>query len=144
MPKQCTTPERFWTKVEFTDTCWLWTGAKTNKGYGNFAVESERKWVGAHRYAYEFCVGPIPGGLHIDHLCRVPLCVLPEHLEPVTVRENLRRGINGILTTHCPQGHAYDEANTRWRKHRTASRACRACDRGKKREQRTNALASRS
>ena len=114
---------RFWAKVEFTDTCWLWRGATIPRGYGRFFSE-KRCLVLAHRWAYEFCVGPIPDGLQIDHLCRVRLCVRPDHLEPVTRIENLRRGWR--LITSCPQGHPYDEENTR---HYKGSRFCRACDR---------------
>lgn len=72
--------ERFFTKVEFTEACWLWRGAITNRGYGNFIEHGQN--VGAHRWAYEFCVGPIPSGMELDHLCRQPFCVRPDHLEP--------------------------------------------------------------
>lgn len=47
--------------------------------------------VRAHRFAYELVKGPIPEGLTLDHLCNVPLCVNPDHLEPVTLSENIRR-----------------------------------------------------
>lgn len=49
------------------------------------------EWIGAHRHSYQSLVGSIPDGLHLDHLCRVPACVNPEHLEPVTLAENNRR-----------------------------------------------------
>ena len=62
--------------------------------------------------------------VHVDHLCRVECCVNPAHLEFVSVRENARRGIKGELTTHCPSGHEYNDANTRTRNGR---RHCRAC-----------------
>ena len=81
------TEVRFWRFVAKTDTCWLWTGA-TASGYGLFWDERQ---VRAHRWAYESEVGPIPEGLQLDHLCRVPLCVRPDHLEPVTGAENMRR-----------------------------------------------------
>ena len=102
----------FWTKVEFTDTCWLWTGGTTSQGYGRF--RSRQNY--AHRYAYEFCVGPIPGGLELDHLCEVHLCVLPYHLEAVTHRQNVLRG-HGVAArraaqTHCLRGHELNEENT--------------------------------
>ena len=85
-----TAKERFWAKVKKTDGCWLWTGWKNDRGYGNFEVDSTRT-VKAHRFAYEVLVGPIPDGLTLDHLCRNPSCVNPEHLEPVTLRENIMR-----------------------------------------------------
>ena len=79
-------------------------------------------------------VGPIPEGLVIDHLCRVRDCVNPAHLDVVTTGENTRRGLRGVLTTHCPKGHAYDELNT-FIHH--GSRDCRACARERKRLLRT-------
>ena len=126
--KELLAAERFWTKVEFTDTCWLWTAARTSRGYGEFH-HANRIRV-AHRWAYEFCVGPIPEGLTLDHLCRVRHCVLSDHLEPVTNRVNLLRGegftAQQARQTHCKHGHPFDEANTyRWRGHR----ACRTCQR---------------
>lgn len=68
--------------------CWNWTGALT-KGYGRIKVGGRTRI--AHRVVYERLVGPIPEGLHLDHLCVNPRCIRPEHLEPVTTRENNRR-----------------------------------------------------
>lgn len=119
-----TLADRFWQKVDRSDPtgCWFWTGALT-RGYGSFNTGGKRKY--AHRLAYEELVGPIPDGLQIDHLCRVPNCVNPEHLEPVTQRENLRRGnsppaMNAAKTT-CPQGHPYDVVNEH------GHRGCKTC-----------------
>ena len=81
-------PERFWSKVEFGEH-WLWRGrTHPMSGYGTYSRSQ------AHRVAYEFCVGPIPDGLVIDHLCRIRHCVHPDHLEAVTHQENCRRGLN--------------------------------------------------
>jgi hypothetical protein len=98
---------RFWSKVEKTNSCWLWRAESVHKfGYGRFSLRG--KHVEAHRYAYENCIGPIPKGLQIDHLCRVPACVNPKHLEVVTRKENLLRGFSpmAILArrTHCLRG----------------------------------------
>lgn len=87
------TPEvRFWSRVDASGPCWLWTGF-THDGYGSFTVtrgDTRR----AHRYAWETLVGPVPAGLVIDHLCRVRNCVNPDHMETVSVWENTRRGQN--------------------------------------------------
>jgi HNH endonuclease len=85
----------------------------------------------AHRVVYETLVGPIPDGLVIDHLCRNPRCVRPDHMEPVTNQVNVLRGI-GITAlrkqkTHCPAGHAYSLENTRYSKE--GKRNCRTCAR---------------
>ena len=118
--------ERFWAKVSFTETCWLWVGAKNPKGYPQ--CWNGQRVTPAHRFAYEFCVGPIPEGLEIDHLCRVRNCVNPDHLEPVTHRENTLRGFspmaNNARRTHCPKGHLYDAHNILLYR---GSRYCRAC-----------------
>jgi hypothetical protein len=111
--------------------CFLWTG-RTTKGYGVISIKGKETYV--HRYMWEQMRGPIPAGLEIDHLCRVPRCVNPQHLEPVTHTENLRRG-NGwggrhARTTHCPKGHPYDEANTQYSQ---GQRKCAECHRVRQR-----------
>lgn len=84
-----TPPGRFWSFVVPTPAgCWLWTGLKV-AGYGRFSIQN--KGIGAHRVSYEALIGAIPDGLELDHLCRVPSCVNPLHLEPVTGAENRRR-----------------------------------------------------
>lgn len=88
--------ERFWSKVDASGDCWEWTAGVNNRGYGYFHVAVGQSPVGAHRFAYEQLVGPIPDGLVIDHLCRNPPCVNPDHLEPVRFRENLMRGGVGV------------------------------------------------
>ncbi len=125
--------QRFFEKVVFSSGgCWLWTGAKNkpleqiDQAYGSFRVDG--KTVLPHRWLYETCVGPIPDGLQLDHLCRTRLCTNFDHVEPVTHRENCLRGFgaSGINArkTHCPQGHPYDATNTIRYKTR---RICRTC-----------------
>lgn len=83
----------FFSRVSFgnaIDECWLWTG-KVHRKYGAFNPPRTRVKLIAHRWAYEYLVGPIPEGLQLDHLCCQKLCVSPFHLEPVTLQENLYR-----------------------------------------------------
>jgi hypothetical protein len=127
--------ERFWAKVEKTDGCWLWTASKVHNGYGNFYIgrDGERViFAYAHRVAYELLVGPIPNGLQLDHLCQVRHCVNPEHLEPVTQQENIRREMAWFgERTHCKYGHPFSRENTAYWKGR--GRACRKCHRDRER-----------
>lgn len=105
--------------------CWLW-GLSLDKSTGYGQITIANRVYKAHRVSYEAFVGPIPAGLHIDHLCRVRNCVNPEHLEPVTPLVNTRRSpITHGNETHCPQGHAYDEANTYRAGGRRLCRKCR-------------------
>ena len=115
--------------------CIEWTGDKGNSGYGRFWIgpENSRKAL-AHRWSYEYHVGPIPDGLVIDHLCRNKICVNPKHLEPVTASENVRRGVSAErikaaaeARTHCRRGHEYTEENTGRRASRPRERFCKEC-----------------
>ena len=119
--------KRFWAKVNKTDTCWLWTASTKDGVYGQFKYEGQM--VRAHRVSYELFVGPIPNGWTIDHLCRVPLCVRPSHLETVPKTINTLRGFGPTAKnkrkTHCISGHLFDETNTFIRKN--GNRACRKC-----------------
>ena len=113
-------PERFWPNVDRVNggECWLWMG-RLLRGYGRYGGAP------AHRVAYEMEVGPIPHGLELDHLCRNKACVNPEHLEPVTRAENMRR--RSAALTECTNGHPFTPENT----YVTPSgwRSCRACNR---------------
>lgn len=127
-------PERFWAKTQPTD-CLVWTGAVNTKGYPCFAIDGVSQL--AHRLAYEDARGPIPEGYTIDHKCRVRSCVNPDHLEAVTVAENLRRArvAGGLqLGGECASGHEMDEANTYH--HPRGHLECRQCRREKNRSRR--------
>lgn len=132
------TQERFWEKVEKTDTCWFWRGETNRYGYGVLGFYDENRRVGiaaAHRLAYEWLVGPISEGLTIDHLCRVRNCVNPSHLELVTRAENVLRGesapAENARKTHCDAGHPFSESNTYITP--AGRRQCRTCQRERKR-----------
>ena len=143
MRPQRTPQDRFFAKVEFTDTCWLWTASKTRDGYAQFNVRPHI--LRAHRWAYEFCVGPIPEGLTLDHVkargCVNRHCVNPDHLEPVPLAENIRRGVHAGFAnfhqgsaaskTHCKHGHEFTAENTYTAK--GAHRQCKSCNRNRKR-----------
>jgi len=96
--------ERFAQYTEITDGCWLWHGTRTTAGYGHFNVQG-RCYI-AHRVAYELFKGPFPAGLVTDHLCRVHHCVNPWHLEAVTCKENVWRGLlkHSLGWGACPHG----------------------------------------
>lgn len=126
-----TPADRFWSKVRYDHGCLVWTGCKIG-GYGQFRTGGEGSArVPAHRWAYEQERGPIPDGMHLDHLCRNPACVNPLHVDPVTPRENTARG-RGARRTHCLRGHAYEDLNTRVDP-RTGAQQCRACARDRAR-----------
>ena len=123
---------RITTRLAVTpDGCWVWTGANNGVGYGVVGRGGREGQTYVHRVMYEYHRGPIPDGLILDHLCRNRGCANPSHLEPVTHRENLRRGfgVTGINArkTVCAQGHPFDEANTYV--YASGARSCRACAR---------------
>lgn len=116
--------EKFIERVPFS-SCWFWIGAlKDEQGYGSFQL-GKRRSVRAHVFAFTQARGPVPVGLELDHLCRVRCCVNPDHLEPVTHRENVLRG-EGLAAqharrTHCKRGHTLETLGNR--------RFCRECGR---------------
>lgn len=97
--------QRIMKHVEKTDSCWIWNGGRTVKGYGMISIGGKGRL--AHRAIYELLVGDIPEGLVLDHLCCVKECVNPDHLEPVTITENVLRGHRerGGETGTCIYGH---------------------------------------
>lgn len=109
----------FWQYVEFDghNGCWIWVGSRLTNGYGFISVgpKGEQKRLLVHRVAYTMLVGPIPDETpQLDHLCREHPCIRAyDHLEPVTNRENVRRGVGpwGYKERpwYCPQGHLRTE-----------------------------------
>lgn len=113
---------RFFAKVDVSGVCWEWTAATNTRGYGVFGRGGRSAGNAyAHRWAWEFLVGPIPDGLTVDHLCRNTVCVNPDHLELVTLAENVRRA-NPKRET-CERGHSLELAYVR----ENGNRMCRRC-----------------
>lgn len=124
--------ERFWEKVERTETCWVWHGAR-GLGYGRFRIY-QGLMMTAHRFSFLTHGGYIPDGYTIDHLCKNPACVNPAHMEPVTNGENSMRGegqaAQNARKTHCKHGHEFTDTNTimLWYNGKKRRR-CRECSR---------------
>lgn len=123
-----TVEERFWSKVEKTETCWNWIGTIERSGYGRFWL---KKNVSAHGFSYLLSGGELINGLHLDHLCRNKRCVNPGHLEQVTPRENTLRGVGpsaiNAKKSKCHRGHTYQEASIYISPNKPNSRNCRLC-----------------
>lgn len=110
--------------------CWLWTASSNRQGYGYFSIG--RKIRGAHRASWELHRGPIPDGMVLDHLCRVPSCVNPDHLRVVTPRVNTLENSLGSAAqrakqTHCKRGHPLSGDNVRMCGPLRRYRQCRLC-----------------
>jgi hypothetical protein len=135
--------DRFWVKVDKAGPvsahrpdlgpCWVWTATRNPYGYGQFYL-SGGPLVVAHRWAWEQVNGPVPDGLVLDHLCRHPACVHPEHLEAVTEAVNIQRGLAGDLKPpllqreKCANGHELTPENRFLRKDRPRKQyLCRKC-----------------
>lgn len=126
-------------EVDPKTQCWPWIACLGAGGYGVIRFKGRNLY--AHRASYEAFVGPVPDGLTLDHLCRVRHCVNPAHLDPVTMGENIRRGIRHNSTkTHCPSGHEYSVENT----YITTSkhRICRKCQAAHERNRRARLKAA--
>jgi len=136
--------DRFAEKVALTDSgCIEWIGS-LHHGYGQFrpdgAVTGD-SLVRAHRWSYEYHVGPIPEGLMILHSCDNPACVNPQHLRPGTGSDNMRDAVerrrhHHARKTHCKHGHEFTPENTIT--FSKGYRRCRECKNAQKRDQRAS------
>jgi hypothetical protein len=142
--RKATDSERFWSHVDrTTGDCWLWLGA-TKNGYGVFSVsvDGRSRMVQAHRFSYGEAHGVIPDGVTLDHLCHTDAtawcksatecphrrCVRPDHLAPMSLRENIQRGGNKAKT-HCKYGHEFTADNIWWFTTQNGGRGrkCKTC-----------------
>lgn len=123
MPGTSPVIDRAMARLSYDHGCWRWGGALDPNGYGRISNRNGTQLV--HRVVYQALVGPIPDGFVLDHLCRNPTCVNPDHMDVVTMRENVDRG-RSKAKSHCKWGHEYTPANTLIRKDK---RVCRECNR---------------
>lgn len=122
-----TLDQRFLNKFDVDERsgCWEWFAATDAGGYGFYWLNGAMRR--AHRVAYEALVGTIPDGLQLDHLCRNRRCVNPEHLEPVTGRENTSRSHQfRAIRIVCPRGHSLSGDNL-YVAPKNGRRGCRVC-----------------
>lgn len=119
----CPDLKRFTSKFSIRENgCWEWDAHVMWSGYGLFWAEGKTRR--AHRWAYGKLIGPIPEGLHLDHLCKSKTCVNPQHLEPVTPAENMRR----TQKEACIYGHPKTGKNL-YIAPKSRQRQCRECHR---------------
>ena len=76
-----------WDRVDRTNFCWIWVGHVKQNGYGSFNYKGAP--VHPHRVMYQTFVSEIADGLVIDHICENKRCCNPDHLQAVTINENL-------------------------------------------------------
>lgn len=123
------TPQSLKARIQVQENgCWLYPGEPTKNGY--VRLNYQRRKIMSHRFFYEHLRGIIPDDKECDHLCKNRSCCNPNHIELVDRATNARKQDHFLRSkTHCPQGHAYDEANTVYttRQDGGKRRHCREC-----------------
>jgi|SRR5215475_12719715 len=134
-PRRKTLEEFFWTRVQKTDNCWLWTGSIMHFGYGKITLYKGARPISAHRASWILHHGSIPGKMCVCHKCDNPPCVRPDHLflgsQSENIKDAARKGRMSVPSkgwernkTHCSNGHEFSEENTyKWKN----KRICRIC-----------------
>ncbi len=123
-PPQVDILRRVWRYIDITGSgCWLWTGPTNRDGYAhNLAINGDRYLP--HRLMFSWFKWDIPPGLTIDHVCKQKTCMNPDHMEPVTGGENVRRALK---VAYCKRGHAQTPENRyRYGKSKKKER-CKPC-----------------
>lgn len=120
----------FYSDISYNGTrCWEWKDRPDSHGYGQIRIGNKMRLV--YQITYRLVKGPLPEGEEIDHLCRNTLCVNPDHLQSVTHRENVLRGISphakNAKKIFCKNGHPLWGDNARPFPSRPGHRVCRAC-----------------
>ncbi len=129
MKRVQTMEQRFWKKVDKTDSCWQWTGS-TNGKYGKIRCEDQGPLLYAHRYSYLLHYGDYDQSMQVCHHCDNPLCVRPDHLFLGTRSDNMQDAVSkgrhsSVRKTHCPHGHQYTPENTYLNS--VGGRVCKTC-----------------
>jgi hypothetical protein len=126
-----------WQRLDRSGRCWVWTGGRQGRGYGQLTVHYRRLLL--HRVVYEWAFGEIPAGLVVRHTCDNPPCCNPAHLVIGTQHDNVRDMVErGRLNpwraslAHCKRGHEFNESNTI--RERDGSRSCRECQNAARRK----------
>lgn len=116
------------TATNLDTPCIPWEGRNNGNGYGRITVGGRQ--LMAHRYLWEQKNGKVPDGMQLDHLCRNRSCVNLSHLEVVTCKINVLRGVGptaqNARKTHCVNGHPFNGENLAVYK---GVRRCRTCER---------------
>ena len=112
-PRKKTPEELFFFKVDKTNTCWLWTGCITGKGYGAVTIHQKRK--ATHRWSWEYHRGEIPPGMMVLHTCDVRHCCNPEHLFLGTAKDNTQDMLaKGRGAPGCQYGENNPKSRVTW------------------------------